>query len=111
MEDDFETLFAGKGEERTSAKPVLSVTFIDAQGTPHAFAYSHLYRITVKGGALVVAFSGHEVTLEGRKLYAPAKDCLMRRLAQHKVEFVEVRVRPDFAEGEVVTSVTVTELG
>lgn len=95
------------GANRTSAKPVISVTFVDGAGVPHQFAYSHLYRITVEGRTMVVEFSDHVVRVEGQRLFAPVRDCLMRRLGHHKAEFVEVHPRPEFAEGEVVERITV----
>ncbi|QEL16781.1 hypothetical protein [Limnoglobus roseus] len=107
------------GEDRTTHKPCLGVTFIDQNGVPETFQYSHLYRCYVDKDCLVVEFSGHRVILEGRKLFAPAKDCLMAMLAQHKREFVECLVGgeerdfgvknrlPGMSERPVVTSVRV----
>ncbi|QEL19309.1 hypothetical protein [Limnoglobus roseus] len=80
------------GEDRTTHKPCLGVTFIDQNGVPYSFQYSHLYRLFVDKDCLVVEFSGHRVILEGRRLFAPSKDCLMHMLNQHKREFVEAIV-------------------
>lgn len=97
------------GSNRASAKAVLAITFVDGAGVPFQFAYSHLYRVWVEGRALVVEFSDHVVTVEGRGLFAPVRDCLMRRIGEHKVWLVEVHPRPEFAEGEVVTAVAVAD--
>ena len=96
---------------RPSPRVVLSVTFVDGQGLPYQFGYGFLYRVWVEGRALQVEFSDHVVTVEGTGLFAPLKDCLMRRIGHHKTEFVQVHPRPEFAEGEVVTAVTVAKKG
>ena len=96
---------------RDSAKPVLSVTFVDGAGTPYQFAYSHLYRVAVENRALVVEFSEHAVTVEGRGLSEPLKDCLMRKLGHHKAEFVVVDPRAEFTAGPCVTAIKVAKRG
>lgn len=95
-------------DPRVGARPQLSVTFIDQQGRPFQFSYSHLYRCYAEGAALVCEFSGHRVTVEGTGLTSPAKACLMRRLGMHTVEFVEAVPRGEFDGG--VTAITVREL-
>lgn len=99
-----------RSEDTTRGRAVLGVTFVDENGGVFSFQYSHLYRLYAEGACLVAEFSGHKVTMEGRKLFAPAKDCLLHMLAQHKREFVMAVVGGkdrDFGQADrpVVTSI------
>ena len=76
-------------------------------GVATAFSLSHFYSLAAAGGDLVMTFSEHIVTIAGRRLSTPAKDCLMRKLSQHKCEFVEVHPRAEFVDGECVTGIKI----
>ncbi len=93
-------------EGRTGSRAVPSVTFVDEAGNPWQFSYGHFYRAYAEGRRLVVEFSEHKVVLEGTRLFSPAKDCLLRRLGQHKAEFVEAVPRGEF-DADGVTAVRV----
>ena len=54
---------------RVGAKPALSVRFCLRNGDSVSFAYSHAYSIHAEGkGKLLLTFTGHTVTVEGRNL-------------------------------------------
>ncbi len=54
---------------RVGAKPALSVRFCLRTGDSVSFAYSHAYSVRAEGkGKLLLTFTGHTVTIEGRNL-------------------------------------------
>ena len=55
---------------RVGAKPALSVRFCLRTGDSDSYAYSHLYSVHAEGkGRLLLTFTGHTVTIEGRNLH------------------------------------------
>ena len=55
---------------RVGAKPALSVRFCLRTGDSWSLAYSHAYSIHAEGrGKLLLTFTGHTVTIEGRNLH------------------------------------------
>ena len=77
-------------DDRMSAKQVTGVTFIDGRGKAiWGGIYANLlYCQPVKDG-LVAVFTTHMVVMKGPHLVDPPKNCLMRKLLAHKLEFVE----------------------
>jgi hypothetical protein len=113
--EEFKRGTPAPAEDRTTHKQILGITFIDHQGKPFGLQYAHLLFCEVVESALVVTFTTHKVTLAGRGLFAPAKNCLMRLIQNHKIEFVTcVAGGParDFgqADGIVVTGVRVEKV-
>ena len=75
-------------EDRSNHKQILGITFVDPRGVPFGLQYAHLLTCEATEKDLVVTFTTHKVTLSGRGLFAPAKNCLMRLIQNHKLEFL-----------------------
>ena len=76
-------------------------------GSKHAFEYSHLYRIELSSnGEIVLEFSGHSVTVQGRNL-----DRLFSELVSHRCQLIAATdpLQGHLQQGCVVTSVVIAE--
>lgn len=106
----------GEPEEETTSfgrignRPLLSVRFCKRDGTAWSFAYAHGYSILADGrGKLVVTFSGHTVTVEGRNLGRVHDYLDAHRLAALREADSPRRAFADDA-AEAVDAITVAEV-